>query len=149
MKNQHHHYAFHSTTPVCIKTTSIYNLVSRLQVGLLALAANKKSIIINDADKTLSTFADENVLEFVVGSLLSNAIQCSSNCCIRIETFLEENIICIQVRNNSVFIYNSLMHSLRHIAEAVRKLNGNISMQSGKNNTVTVALSIPFIHVED
>ena len=122
-------------------------MVSRLQVGLLPLASHKKSIIINDTDKTLSTFADENILEFVVGSLLSNAIHCSSNCCIRIQAFLEENIICIKIRNNGMFIYNSLMKSLSHIAEAARKLNGSICIQSGKNKTVTVALSIPFIHV--
>ena len=138
----------YSTTATCIKTTSIYRLVSRLQVGMLSLATNKKSIIINDADKALFIFADENILTFVIGSLLSNAVNCSSDFCIRIETFLEKNTICIQIHNNGVFIYNNLVHNLSHIAEAVRKLNGSICIQSGKDKTVTVALSLPFIQVE-
>jgi signal transduction histidine kinase len=146
MKNQPHYPAVDTATPVCIKRTSIYRLVSRLQVGLLAQATNKKSVIINDTDKTLSIFADENILAFVVGSLLSNAIHSSSDCCIRVEAFLGKNSTCVRIRNNGVFIYNSLMHSLGQISAAARKLNGSICVQSGKNRTVTVTLSIPSIH---
>jgi signal transduction histidine kinase len=147
MKTQPQSQTVHLSNPICIKTTSIHKLISKLQRGLLPQTTNKKNVIINDADKRLSVFADENILAFVIGSILSNTVDNSSNCCIRIETFFIENIICIRIRNNGVFIYNSQINILSHIGEAVRKLNSSISYQSGENRPLTVTLSMPFIHV--
>ncbi|HEY4874778.1 MAG TPA: hypothetical protein VIH86_04345 [Puia sp.] len=147
MKTQSSSHAIHSKNALCIRTTSVHRLVSKLQKALLPQTTNKKDVIVNDTDKTLSVFADENILAFVIGSLLSNAVDHSSNCCIRIETFFKENIICIRIRNNGAFIYNNQMNTLGHIGQAVRKLNGSISYQSGENRPLTVTLSMPFIHV--
>jgi hypothetical protein len=138
----------HSANPICIKTTSIHKLISKLQSGLLSQTTRKKNVIINDAEKTLAVFADENILTFVIGSLLSSAVDNSSNCCIRIETFFKENIICIRIRNNGAFIYHSQMNMLGQIGQAVRKLNGSVCYQSGENRPLTVTLSMPFIHVK-
>jgi light-regulated signal transduction histidine kinase (bacteriophytochrome) len=147
MKSQSESYTMRSANPLCIKTTSVHKLVSKLQRALLYQTTNKKNVIVNDADKTLAVFADENILAFVIGSLLSNAVENSSNCCIRLGTFFKENIICIRIRNNGAYIYNSQMNILGHIGEAVRKLNGSISYQTGENRPLTVTLSMPFIHV--
>jgi hypothetical protein len=137
----------HSASPIGIKTTSIHKLISKLQRKLLPQTTRKKNIIINDADKTLAVFADENILTFVIGSLLRSTVDNSSDCCIRIETFFKENIICIQIRNNGAFIYNSRMNMLGQIGLAVRKLNGSIRYQTGENRPFTVTLSMPYIHV--
>jgi K+-sensing histidine kinase KdpD len=148
MKTQSEAQTVHSANPICIKTTSIHGLISKLQRGLLPQTTNKKNVIVNDADKTLCVFADENILAFVIGSLLSNAVDHSSNCCILIETFFKENIISIRIRNNGAFIFNDQMNILGHIGLAARKFNGSICIQSGENRPVTVTLSIPFIHVK-
>ena len=130
------------TNSNCGTPVSLYKLVSKLQVGLLPQATYKKSIIINDVDKSVSIVVDEDILAFVVGSLMSNAIYSTSNCCIRVETILKEGNLQIQVRNNGVFIYSSMMHSLGHIADAARKLEGSICLHNEANSGMTVGLAI-------
>jgi signal transduction histidine kinase len=148
MKTQSETPEVHAGNQLCIKTTSIHRLISKLQKGLLPQTTCKKNVIVNDVDKTLAVFADENILAFIMGSLLSSAVDTSPNCCIRVEAFLKENLICIRIRNNGAFIYNSQMNNLREIGQAASKLYGNICIQTGENRPVTVTLSIPFIHVK-
>lgn len=78
-----------SANPICIPTISVHRLIAKLQGGLPAQTTNKKNVIVNDTDKKLSVFADENILSFVIGSLLSSTIDGCSNCCIRIESFFK------------------------------------------------------------
>ena len=142
MKNQIEKKTLNSATSLCSMPKSLHQIVSDLQVGLLPLSIKKKTIIINDADKTLSAFADENILAFIIGSLISNAIYSTQNCCVRIEALLQQNNILIRVSNNGLFVYSSLMHSLRYIADAARKLNGNICIQSEEPGEMTVIFSM-------
>jgi hypothetical protein len=138
----------HAENPIWIKTTSLHRLISKLQKGLLQQTTCKQNVILNDVDKTLSVFADENILASIMGRLLSIAVESSSNCCIRVEAFLKENLIRIHIRNNGAFIYNSQMNNLREISQAASKLYGNICIQTEKNRPVAFTLSIPFIHVK-
>jgi signal transduction histidine kinase len=148
MKTQSEPQVLRSANTSCIKTTSIHKLIAKLQQGLLPQTRCKKNVIVNDADKSLAVFTDENILAFVIGSLLSSAVENSFNCCIRIETFFKENIICIRIRNNGGFISSNQMNTLGHIAQAARKFNGSICFQSGENRPLTVTLSMPFIYVK-
>jgi hypothetical protein len=122
--------------------TSLHQLVSSLQTGLMQEAGSKKSIIINDVDKSIPVTADEGTLAYVIGSLMSNAIFSTSHCCIHVETIPWEGGWQVRVRNNGVFIYSSMMHSLGHIADAARKLNGIISLQNEGCHAMAVVLSI-------
>jgi C4-dicarboxylate-specific signal transduction histidine kinase len=117
-------------------------MVSRLQSALLPQAVDKKSLIINDVDKTLLLDADENTLAYVVGSLLSNAVYSTSNSCIRVETALDEKGLRLCVRNNGPFTYNSHMFSLGNIIGAARRIGGDIGLQSEANGGMTVVFSM-------
>jgi len=141
MKNQTSTPSF-SAKSNCSAPVSLHQLVNRLQAGLLPQAISKRSIIINDIAKTLFVSADEDILAFILGSLISNAVYSTSNCCIRVEAISREGCIQIQVKNNGVFIYSSLMHSLGHIADAARKLEGSICLQNESNSGITVGLSL-------
>jgi len=117
---------------------SLHRIVNDLQIGFLPLSIKKKTTIINDADKTLSVFADENILAFIIGSIIRNAIHSTQNCCVRVEALLQQNNILIRVSNNGMFVYSALMHSLRYIEAAARKLHGNICIQSEEPGEMTV-----------
>jgi len=125
------------------KPKSLYEIIKKLQTGLLPLSIQKKTVIINDADKSLSVFADENILAFVIGSLMTNAIYSTYNCCIRVQVSIIQNKILIRISNNGMFIYSSLMNSLQSVAKAAQKLNGHISLESEERGAVTTIFSMP------
>jgi K+-sensing histidine kinase KdpD len=125
------------------KSRSVYEIVKKLQTGLLPLSIQKKTIIINDADKSLSVFVDENILAFVIGSLMINAVYSTYNCCIKVEASVKQGKIFIRINNNGMFVYSSLMSSLQGIAQAAQKLNGHICVQSEEPGAMIAIFSMP------
>jgi signal transduction histidine kinase len=119
----------------------LYDLVSRLQVGLLHQASGKKSVIINDVDKSHSIPVDNEILAYIVGSIMSNAVYSTSDCCIRVETVQRQDAIEVRVRNNGLFRYSSSMNSLGPLAEAARKIGCNIGLEQEENYGMSVILS--------
>jgi signal transduction histidine kinase len=117
-------------------------MVSRLQSALLPQAVGKKTLIINDVDKSLSLDTDENTLAYVVGCMLSNAVYSTSNSCIRVETARDENGMQLSVRNNGPFSYSSSMFSLGNIIQAARRIGGDIGLQSEANGGMTLVFSM-------
>src|SRR5579862_1204875 len=117
MRTQTKRHLQSTTNSMYRKPKSLYEIVKNLQTGLLPLSIQKKTIIINEADKELRVVADENILAFVIGSLMSNAVYSSTNCCIRVEASIIQNKILIRISNNGMFVYSSLMNSLRSIAQ--------------------------------
>jgi K+-sensing histidine kinase KdpD len=132
-----------TTNSMYRKSKSLYEIVKKLQTGLLPLAIQKKTIIINDADKSLNVFADENILAFVIGSLMSNAVYSTCNCCIKVEASVKQSKIFISISNNGMFVYSSLMSSLHSIAQAAQKLNGHICVQSEEPGAMIAIFSMP------
>ena len=126
-----------SAIPVCL-----YSLVSRTQTGILPHAIDKKNIIINDVDDRITVRANENILAFIIGGLLSNAVLSSSDNCIRVETALAENGIQLKVRNNGPFTYSSHMYSLIVLTEAARQLGGDIYLKKGSGGGYAITLSL-------
>lgn len=123
--------------PVCL-----YELVHRLQLVLLPQAVEKKSFIVNHIDRSLAIKADEDLLAFIVGSLMNSAVCSTSNGCIQIETAYCGAEIQIRVRNNGVFFYSSPSHSLGHVADAARKLGGNINLYNNKYEGMIAVFSL-------
>src|SRR6185503_17433791 len=85
----------------CTSTTvSLHKLVDQLMNSFVPLAVDQHSFIINDVAETFQLNADEQVLAFVVGNLLNNAINSSHSVCIRVEAVKQPEGIQIRVRNN-------------------------------------------------
>jgi len=121
---------------------SLYELVHRLQLVLLPQAVEKKSFIVNHIDRSLAIKANEDLLAFIVGSLMNSAVCSTSNGCIQIETAYCGADIQIRVRNNGVFFYSSPSHSLGHVADAARKLGGNINLYNNKYEGMIAVFSL-------
>jgi hypothetical protein len=125
------------------KPTLVHQIVSNLQTVLMPESLTKKTLIINDADKTLCVIADENIPAFITRDLMSDGIYSTNNCCIRVEALRHQNNILVRVSNNGVFVYSRLMHSLGNIAAAAQKLQGGICIQRGEPGKMTVIFSMP------
>src|SRR5688572_5363282 len=113
----------HNETATVSNTSSVslHHLVDRLMDSFIPLAVAKRSFIINDIDVEFNVQADEQMLAFVVGNLLSNVINSSKSVCIRIEAVRKENGVQLRVRNNGTFFYSSVAHSFAPVVEAARQ----------------------------
>ena len=120
----------------------LHELVNQLLTGLLPLVVGKKSFIINDVDRAFHLQTDENVLAFVVGNLLSGAVNSTENVCIRIEAVLCDDCMQIRVRNNAHHFYSTVANGFSHVVQAARQLGGNISIYNQQNQGTTVIFSI-------
>ena len=121
---------------------SLHNLVDRLMDSFLPLAVAKRSFIINDIDPSLNMTADEQVLAFVVGSLMSNVINSSKSVCIRMEAVRTEKGVQLRVRNNGSFFYSTVAHSFAPVIEAARQLGGHINIYNQRHEGTVITLSM-------
>jgi C4-dicarboxylate-specific signal transduction histidine kinase len=117
------------TTPAAsVNTVSLQQLVSRLLDSFIPVAVANNSFIINDVDTNLQLKADEQVLAFVVGNLLTNAINSSKSVCIRVEAVKTETGVQIRVRHNGASYHSTVAHSFSQVIAAARSLGGNINI---------------------
>jgi C4-dicarboxylate-specific signal transduction histidine kinase len=140
-----------STPPISPSTQTVteavplHRLIDQLMVGLLPLVTGKKSFIINDVDQTFQLQADENLLAYVLGNLLSGAINGTENVCIRVEAVCNKEGVQIRVRNNGSYFYSTVSNGFSHVVQAARQLGGNISIynQHKEGTTLTFSMAIP------
>jgi signal transduction histidine kinase len=138
---------FTSTVPSTTQTVAaepvpLHRLIDQLMVGLLPLVTGKKSFIINDVDQTFHLRADEQLLAYVLGNLLSGAINGSDNVCIRVEAVCDKEGVQIRVRNNGTYFYSTISNGFSHVVQAARQLGGNISIYNQHNEGTTLTFSM-------
>lgn len=114
-------------------TVSLQQLVSRLLDSFIPVAVAQNSFIINDVDTSVQLKADEQVLAFVVGNLLTNAINSSKSVCIRVEAVKTETGVQIRVRHNGASYHSIVAHSFSQVIEAARRLGGNINIYNQRH----------------
>lgn len=119
-------------------TISLHQLVSRLLDSYIPMAVAKNSFIINDVHSGVQLKADEQVLSFVVGNLLTNAINTSNMVCIRVEAVKTETGVQIRVRHNGASYYSTVASSFSQAMEAARILGGNINIYNSWNEGTTI-----------
>lgn len=120
---------------------SLHSLVNRLSSGLLPLVAEKKCTIINDVDSTAVLMTDENVLAFVLGSLLRGAVKGAANGTIRVEAIFDAGNVQIHVHNNSFCLYGAGQNGLAQVVHAARQLGGDICVYQREQGT-TLTFSV-------
>jgi len=131
-----------STQTVAAEPVPLHRLIDQLMVGLLPLVTGKKSFIINDVDQTFQLWTDENLLAYVLGNLLSGAINGSDNVCIRVEAISNQEGVQIKVRNNGTHFYSTVSNGFSHVVQAARQLGGNISIYNQHNEGTTLTFSM-------
>lgn len=121
---------------------SLHTLVDRLMDSFIPLAVAKRSFIINDIDPEMTIKADDQVLAFVVGSLMSNMIGSSKSVCIRVQAKRTEQGIQLRVSNNGTFFYSTVANSFAPVIEAARQLGGHINIYNQKHEGTIITLSM-------
>ena len=137
------HNATLATTQTITSTTiSLHQLVDQLMNSFIPLAVHKKSFIINDVDDSFQLQANEEILAYIVGNLLNNAISSSQSVCIRIEAVKEPTGIQIRVRNNAAHFYSTVSHGFSDVVAAARSMGGNINIYNQRHEGTVITLSM-------
>lgn len=121
---------------------SLHQLVDQLLNSFIPLAVAQKSFIINDVDQSFQLYANEQVLAFVVGNLLNNAITSSNHVCIRIEAVKMPAGVQIRVKNNGANFYSTVAHGFSQVVAAARSLGGNINIYNQRHEGTVITLSM-------
>jgi C4-dicarboxylate-specific signal transduction histidine kinase len=121
---------------------SLHQLVDQLMDSFIPLAVTQKSFIINDVDDSFQLQANEQILAYIVGNLLNNAISSSQSICIRIEAVKDPAGIQIRVRNNGAHFYSTVAHGFSQVVEAARSMGGNINIYNQRHEGTVVTLSM-------
>jgi|SRR5688572_25386548 C4-dicarboxylate-specific signal transduction histidine kinase len=129
-------------TSSSVPTVSLHKLVNRLMQSFCPLAVAKKSFIINDIDQAFELHADEQVLAFIVGNLLNNAISSSNGVCIRIEAVKCATGAEIRVKNNGANFYSTVAHGFSEVLAAARSMGGSINIYNQKHEGTVITLSV-------
>lgn len=135
-------HAISSSQTVLSQPVPLHRLVDQLMVGLLPMVTGKKSFIINDIDQAFHLQADENLLAYVLGNLLSGAINGSENVCIRVEAVCNNDGVQIRVRNNGAYFCSTVSNGFTHVVQAARQLGGNISIYNQHNQGTTLMFTM-------
>ncbi|OQP39778.1 hypothetical protein A4H97_16265 [Niastella yeongjuensis] len=120
----------------------LHKLIDQLMNSFVPLAATQHSFIINNVDESFQLNADEQILAFIVGNLLNNAIVSSHNACVRIEAVKKPQGVQIIVRNNGTNFYSTVAHGFSQVVAAARTMGANINIYNQKHEGTVITLSM-------
>ena len=120
----------------------LHKMVDQLMNSFVPLAVTQHSFIINNVDESFQLNADEQILAFVVGNLLNNAIVSTHNACVRIEAIKKPQGVQIIVRNNGANFYSTVAHGFSQVVAAAQKMGANINIYNQKHEGTVITLSM-------
>lgn len=130
-----------TTDAATARPVPLHYLIDQLLTGLLPLVTGKNSFIINDVDRSFCIQADEDVLAFILGHLLSGAVNSTENGYIRVAAILTDDSVQIQLRNNGAYLSNTA-NSFAQVIKAARKMGGDISISHLPHEGSAIIFSI-------
>jgi hypothetical protein len=134
-----------STMPVqavpCTKI-SLHELVSGLLKSLLPLTTRRHNLVLNEISRDLRVRADENMLAYVLWSLINGAILSTRNECIHIEALTEGDRLKIRIKDVGACFHHTISREYRQVQHVAEKLGGNISIENGKEYGTNAAFCI-------
>jgi len=121
---------------------SLHRFVDELTEGLVPLAVSRRSIIINQIDRDVQIGSDENMLAYVLYSLLDRVINSTQNECIHIESVSTHDCTVIRVRNAGVYFYRTVSNDFRQVQYAAERLGGSISIDYTDHTSPIIELTL-------
>ena len=120
----------------------LHELVSGLVQSLLPLTIRRRNLILNEIPRDLRVGADENMLAYVLWSLINGAIQSTQNECIHIEAMTAGDRLVIRIKDVGSCFHHTISREYRQVQHVAEKLGGRISIENGKEFGTNAAFCI-------
>lgn len=124
------------------KKVPLRQMVNQLLTSLQPLALRRDSIILNGIPHDLTVLAEENILAYVLWSLLNGAVNSRNNECIHIVAFVAQDRTMICVKDVGTYYYHAISTEYRKIQYAAEQLGGSISVDNDELHGTNVSFSI-------
>ncbi|HTI94290.1 MAG TPA: hypothetical protein VL727_27035 [Puia sp.] len=122
-------------------TVSLHRLVSELVESLLPLTVKRHSLVLNEVPRDLYIGADENMLAYVLWSLINGAIQSTHNECIHIEGISMDDCMMIRIKDVGTYFRHAISSDYRQVQHVAERLGGSISFENGRNAAFCISNS--------
>src|ERR1700754_3919258 len=94
-------------------TVSLHKLVSELVQSLMPLTVKHHNLILNEVPRDLCVGADENMLAYVLWSLINGAIQSKHNECIHIEGVAMDDCMMIRIKDVGTYFRHYFLKEIQ------------------------------------
>ena len=121
---------------------SLHELVSGLVQSLLPLTIRRHNLVLNEISRDLYVRADENMLAYVLWSLINGAIQSNQNECIHIEAQTMGDRLMIRIKDVGTCFHHTISREYRQVQHVAEKLGGSICIENGKEYGTDAAFCI-------
>ena len=121
---------------------SLYRLVTELIQSLMPLAIRRRNLVLNGISRDLRVNADENMLAYVLWSLINGAIQSTHNECIHIEGVTMDDRMMIRIKDVGTCFRHTISREYRQVQHVAARLGGSISIENGKDRGTNAAFCI-------
>jgi len=121
---------------------SLHQLVNDLLTSLQPLAMKRNNIILNGVPQGLCFVAEENVLAYVLWTMLSNVVNEKKNECIHVQTLVDDDRTMICIKDAGNYIYRALAPEYRKIQEAAEQIGGCINLYNDDCGGSNIVFSI-------
>lgn len=121
---------------------SLHELVSELVQSLLPLTIKRRNLVLNEIPRDLRVGADENMLAYVLCSLLNGAIQSTQNECIHIEAITVGDRLMILLKDVGTYFHHTISREYTQVQHVAEKLGGSISIENGKEYGTNAAFYV-------
>ena len=120
----------------------LHELVSGLVQSLLPLTIRRHNLVLNEISRDLRVGADENMLAYVLWSLINGAVQSTQNECIHIETITVGDRLVILIKDVGTYFHHTISREYRQVQYVAEKLGGSISIENGKDYGTNAAFYV-------
>jgi C4-dicarboxylate-specific signal transduction histidine kinase len=121
---------------------SMHDLVSGLVQSLLPLTVKRHNLVLNEIPRDFCVGADENMLAYVLWSLINGAIQSTHNECIHIEGIPMDDCMMIRIKDVGTYFRHTISKEYRQVQHVAEKLGGSIRIENGKDHGMNAAFCI-------
>ena len=121
--------------------TELRSLITQVMSGLIPLAIERKSFVINDIQPDIEVYADKDILALAMADVLVKALKHTENDCIRISAKVFNNIILLTIKETSHRPHTTIAFSMEQVQPLAEKLGGSISVNSDDDKCITVAFT--------
>jgi hypothetical protein len=121
---------------------SVHSLIDNLVCALVPLAVSKRSFLLNAVEQDVMVDTQETAFTYILSNLITGAVNCTDNGCIRIEAYSADGHTCINVKNNSSYYYSAVSEILGPVHSVAQQLGGSISIDNLKCKGTIVSFTI-------
>ena len=107
---------------------SLHRLVTELIQSLMPLAIRRRNLVLNGISRELRVNADENMLAYVLWSLINGAIQSTQNACIHVESIIMGDRQTILIKGVGAYFYHTISREYRQVQHVADQLGVSIML---------------------